>query len=128
MTGVQTCALPICLNLGLKLSSTNSGFTNYSASYSEASLITPVELGFDWKFMPNQLAYLNYETGTTLATGSGTAQNLSTSNVLTIGYGYAFLLIEPLRAREPSLAPLFQQLLFKSRKTSLETGTSKHNT
>jgi hypothetical protein len=81
-------AFRLGIDLGLKVSSTYSNIN--SSAVSDSSLITPVELGFDWKLTQSHLVSLVYETGTTLATGQNGASNLSTSTVFTVGYGYIF--------------------------------------
>ena len=81
-------AVRLGLDLGLKLS---SSYTNISSSaVSDNSLITPVELAFDWKLTQSHLITLAYETGSTLAAGQNGGSNLSTSTVFTVGYGYIF--------------------------------------
>ena len=80
--------LRAAVDLSSKLSSTYSNIT--SSLESDNSFVTPVEVGFDWKFLPNQLANITYETGVTVATGQSGAANLATSNIITLGYGYQF--------------------------------------
>jgi len=78
------------VDLGLKVSNSNSGFTSYSTYYSDTSLVVPVEIGFDWKFLPSQLLAISYETGVTTANGQQGLNSLATANVIALAYGYTF--------------------------------------
>jgi hypothetical protein len=83
-------AVRLAADLGVKLSSTYSTYT--SNTFTDNSIVVPVELAFDWTFLPNQLINVTYETGVTTANlASGyTGNALATANTIVLGYGYTF--------------------------------------
>ena len=87
----DTFAIRGGVDVSLKTASTYSLPGGLSSNnYTDNGVVLPGDFALDWKFTQDQLFTVDFELGTTLATGNNGYANLSTSNVITLGYGYVF--------------------------------------
>jgi hypothetical protein len=84
----KSFAVRLGVDLGIKLSS--NYYQLNSSAESDYAIIVPIEFGFDWKFLDRQLLSFGYEAGVTTAAGQNGNNNLATSSIISVGYGYSF--------------------------------------